>query len=215
MVNVFAGGFGSGKTEISLNLALRQAADKPVLADLDLVNPYFCSREMEQLLTENGITFIGPRSDLKLSDVPHVPASIIGFLKSERSMIIDVGGDEVGCWVLGYLSQYIKVRNYQMFLVLNPYRPFSDTAERVKELRSALEGASRLQFSAVVSNPNFSAATDLNSVLEGHELNKSFAEAIGLPIEFLAVEERFCREVEGVVQEKVMPVKILLRPDWV
>lgn len=215
MITIYVGGFGSGKTEISLNTALAKAADKPVLADLDMVNPYFCSREMEQLLTDNGVTFIGPRSDLKLSDVPHVPASIIGFLRSERPMIIDVGGDEVGCWVLGYLSKYIMIRDHAMYLVLNPYRPFSDTVERVTNLRMALEKASRLQFSAVVSNPNFSAATDIASVLEGHEINKSFAEALGLPIAFLAVDDRLIPEIEGLIQEKVMPVKILLRPDWI
>ncbi|MGE5397112.1 MAG: hypothetical protein ACM3MK_06190 [Chitinophagales bacterium] len=211
---IFAGGLGSGKTEMALNVTSEKAEQRPVLADLDLVNPYCCSREMEEKLQEKGITFIGPPPELRLSDVPFMPAGIIGYLKSDRLIVLDVGGDEVGCNVLGYLSRYISVRDYSMYLVINPFRPYARTMDHVIGLRNSLEKASRLKFSAIVSNPNLNLETLVDSVLEGHEINLRFARELGLPIAYLAVEEGLASEVIDKVKEKVYPIKIHLRPDW-
>lgn len=209
-----AGGLGSGKTEIALNMAFRAKDKRPLLADLDVVNPYFCSREMEDLLNDSGVEFIGPSKDRRLTDVPFIPPQIIGCLKAGRPMVLDVGGDEVGCAVLGYLSPYISVREYKMYLVLNPYRPFADRLEKVVELKEKLEKASRLRFKAVISNPNLNVATDVEAVLEGHATVKAFAAELGLPLAFLCVDEFLANAVRDMVWENVFPLKIYLRPQW-
>ncbi|MCR4399771.1 MAG: hypothetical protein QHH05_06125 [Syntrophomonadaceae bacterium] len=216
-VTIFAGGFGSGKTETAINYAIELAHrhQRVILADLDLVNPYFCSREAEAVLSRHGVRVVAPAAPLRLADVPQVPAETVGFLRAENEMVLDVGGDEVGAWVLGYLRQAIVTRPYRMLLVLNPFRPFATTVAGVAELRQALERASRIGFTGVVSNPNLASATDRAAIEEGHARVQEYARVLGLPVEFLVVEERF----RGAVSQEWagVPVRVITRylePEW-
>lgn len=216
-ITIFSGGFGSGKTETALNYALElsQVCERVVLADLDLINPYFCSRELEQVLRKQGVKLIAPIEQLRFGDVPQVPAEVVGYLGLDNEMVIDVGGDEVGAWVLGYLRGYIRERSYQMLLVINPYRPFSETLEGIRDLANALQNASRLQFTGIVSNPNLAASTDIDVILAGHARVQEFARGLGLPVKFLVVEERFFGPVARTAPDvNLKPIKLYLRPEW-
>jgi hypothetical protein len=224
LIEIFSGAFGSGKTEICLNMALELAGEHPVLADLDIVNPYFCSRERQGVLAAAGITYTGPSPAMSLADLPYITPAITGYIRSGRRLFLDVGGDQSGCAVLGYLSQEILTRPYCMNLVVNPFRPFAETEDQVARLRDALENASRLRFAAVISNPNLSAVTCADDVLAGHQLVAAMAVRLGLPLRCLAVEKKLCAEVqnrleaavtEGLLGEvKIYPVEMHLRPDW-
>lgn len=214
---IFAGGLGSGKSETALNYALElsRAREHVVLVDLDLVNPYFCSRELEQVLKEKGVKLIAPIEQLRFGDVPQVPADVVGYLGVENQMVIDVGGDEVGAWVLGYLRGYMRSRHYEMLLVINPFRPFSSDIKKIMKLREALERASKLHFTGVVSNPNLAASTSIETIMSGHKQVQEFTRALNLPIKFLVVQERFSSEVnEESVGVEVKPIRLYLRPEW-
>lgn len=224
MIEIMAGAFGSGKTEICLNMALEAAGRQPVLADLDVVNPYFCSREKQEALVAAGITYIGPSPGMSLADLPCISPGIAGYIRSGRLMFLDVGGDESGSAVLGSLSREILAGSYRMNLVVNPFRPFAETEEQIARLRDGLEYSSRLRFSCLISNPNLAAATRAEDVLEGHCRVKRMAARLGLPLRFLVVEKRLEREVRNRLREfqgrqgdqetEIYPVEMHLRPGW-
>lgn len=216
-VVIFAGGFGSGKSEIALNhaLLLAQESDEVILADLDLVNPYFASRDVRTTLEDAGVRLIAPSGELSFGDVPSIPGEIIGLLRQDNQMVIDVAGDEVGCMVLGYLSKYILARpGYEFFLVLNPYRPFAQDLPNVKELQERLEKAASLKFTGIISNPNLLYETTADLIRQGHGKVEGFARALGLPVIKLMVEQQFYPALISYYGEKLSVINLYLKPQW-
>ena len=186
---IFAGGFGSGKSEVALNFALEKAktSNSTILADLDLVNPYFASRELRIELEKEGIRLLSPQGDLSFGDVPNLPSEIIGLIRQDNVMFIDLAGDEVGALVLGYLSQYLMRRNYELFLVLNPYRPFANELHDLQELRDYLQRAAQLKFTGIISNPNLVEETDTEVIIKGHQRVVEFGNALDIPVKHIVV----------------------------
>lgn len=215
-VIIFAGGFGSGKSELVLNYAIQrsQKTANLILADLDLVNPYFASRDMRNSLEARGIRLVAPGGELSFGDVPSIPAETIGLLRGNDEIIIDLAGDEVGSLVLGYLSRYIKDSDYQFYLVLNPYRPFAQDLESVVELKQLLEGAAHMPFTGLVSNPNLMGETGLDTIRAGHQMVLTYAQAIQLPIRCLTVEDKFYNPLGNEYGEILQAIKLYLKPDW-
>ncbi|MEN6351796.1 MAG: hypothetical protein ABFD08_20720 [Syntrophomonas sp.] len=218
-LTIFAGGFGSGKTEVALNFALERAAfseaNKVILADLDLVNPFFTSRELKTRLEQSGVRLVGPSGELSFGDVPHLPQEIIGIIGQDNEMYIDLAGDEVGSLVLGYLSHYVKLRKkYDFFMVLNPFRPFACNLSSVMELKALLEAASRLKITGIVSNPNMVEETDIQFIADGHAMVQSYADAMQIPVKLLVVEERFYEQLFPLYGSLLKKIKLYLRPDW-
>jgi hypothetical protein len=215
-VIIFAGGFGSGKSELAINYALdrSQYAENIILADLDLVNPYFASRDVRDLLEASGIRVLAPGGDLSYGDVPGLPPEIIGFLRGNDEIIIDVAGDEVGSMVLGYLSRYIKDSDYQFYLVLNPYRPFAQDLETVTELKLLLENAARLTFTGLISNPNLMGETNPAMIRSGHQIVADYAQALRLPVIHLTVEEKFYHDLVCEYGTILQTITLYLKPEW-
>lgn len=219
-ISVFAGGFGSGKSEIALNFAL-DAAKKPIeegkviLADLDLVNPFFASREAKHQLEENGVRLLGPRADLIFGDVPQLPPEIIGIIGQDNNMVIDLAGDEIGSLVLGYLSSVIKMRDQMdFFLVLNPYRPFACDIDSVESLKNMLEAASKTKITAIISNPNLVEETDIEVIVKGHAKVQEYADHMHIPLRYLTVEERFYDQLLPQYGSLLRKISLYLRPGW-
>jgi len=216
-ITIFAGGFGSGKSEIALNQALKLARSESdiFLADLDMVNPYFVSRQLKSVIEEAGIRLLAPEGELSFSDVPAMPRQILGIIKQDNHMIIDVAGDDVGCLALGYLRQYIIARSgYEFLLVLNPYRPFSQDLPSVRLLIEQLQRAAGLRFTGIVSNPNLMVATTADTILSGHELVRTFSLAVGLPICCLTVEKRFYTSLYPLYGALLEAIELYLKPNW-
>jgi len=214
---IFAGGFGSGKSEIALNQALLLTRDfeDVILADLDLVNPYFASRDVRPLLEDAGIRLVAPSGELSFGDVPSIPGEIIGLLRQENNVVIDVAGDEVGSAVLGYLSKYILAREgYEFFLVLNPYRPFAQQVQSVRDLRMQLEKAASLKFTGIVSNPNLLGETTTDIIRRGHQQVAEMALALGLPVANLTVTKEFYPELAADFGDRLREIKLYLKPQW-
>lgn len=214
-VIIFAGGFGSGKSEIVLNYAMQriEKSSNLIVADLDLVNPYFASRDLRHELEGKGIRVVAPGGELSFGDVPSIPAEIIGLLQGDKEMVIDLAGDAVGSLVLGYLSKYIRKRDYEFYLVLNPYRPFAQDLESVMELKQLLEGAAHIAFTGIISNPNLLEETDLDIIQAGHEKVKSYARSIKLPVSCLTVETRFYDALSIEYGEKLQAIELYLKID--
>lgn len=215
-VVIFAGGFGSGKSELVLNYAIKKKDQSAhvILADLDLVNPYFVSRDIRSGLENMGIRVVAPGGELSFGDVPSIPAEMIGLLRQDNDMIIDLAGDEVGSLVLGYLSRYVKDRNYEFYLVINPYRPFAQDLESVMELKQLLEGAAHIPFTGIASNPNLLGETTLETIRAGHEKVRAYAREMNLPIRYLTVETKFYDPLVKEYGEVLQKINLYLKPDW-
>lgn len=215
--SIFAGGFGSGKSELALNYIMQTAKEVKnlVLADLDLINPYFASRELRSKLEQMGIRMVAPGGELSFGDVPSIPGEIIGMLRQDNHMVIDVAGDEAGALVLAYLNDYIVNRgNYDFLLVINPYRPFARDLNSITEMKERLESASRIKFTAIVSNPNLLEKTTVDTIRQGHMRVDEYAQALNLPLACLTVEKRFYNELLPDYKEIIKAVELNLRPDW-
>ncbi|MEA1960050.1 MAG: hypothetical protein U9N81_01950 [Bacillota bacterium] len=214
---VFAGGFGSGKSEIALNWALRRSAEseKVILADLDLVNPYVVSRSVKNKLESKGVRVIAPHDELSFSDVPSIPSEILGLLHEDNELIIDLAGDEVGSRVMGFLHSNISEEsNCEFYLVINPYRPFASNLEGILTLKELLESAAHRRFTGIISNPNLMAETNEEIIRKGHRLVEYYAREMDLPIRFLTVEDEFYRILKPEYKDLLECIQLYLKPTF-
>lgn len=185
-VTVIVGGYGSGKSEVAVNLARwrKQAGSRPVaLADLDLINPYFRSREAVRQLEALGIRTLVPPGEHCHADLPIVIPEVKGAIqRPEGYLILDVGGDDLGARVLSSLSDAFLANSYNMILVHNANRPFSNEVEGTQRIMREIESASRLRFSGVIANTHLMDDTTPETILDGLKVSREVAEAVGIPL---------------------------------
>ncbi len=190
---IIVGGYGSGKSEISVNLARRLAADSssPVaLADLDVVNPYFRSREAAAKLASFGVRTLVPPGTQVYADLPVVIPDIKREIERRTSrLILDVGGDDVGARVLSSLTESILPESYDMLFVVNERRPFTSDVAGAAKVMLEIEAASRLKFTGLIANTHLMTETTAEIVLAGLEMARQLSAKTGLPISFASVEK--------------------------
>jgi hypothetical protein len=165
---IIVGAYGSGKTEVSINLAVyMNRKGTPVrLADLDLVNPYFRSREARHVLGRLGIDLVLPASQYMQADLPILTPEVSGMLRHPSGLtLLDVGGDDVGATVLAALSDPLADQTPQVLQVINPHRPYTDTVQGCLDMRSAIEEKSKLGITGIVGNANLMDATGEQDIL--------------------------------------------------
>lgn len=183
-VTVFYGLYGSGKSEVAINYALRLAGcGHPVtLIDLDAVTPYFRVRDVRQELARGGVRVVAPKESLKGADLPVLPEGVRRVLShSQDHVVVDVGGDPTGSRVLGGLQDALPTTAKGLFVV-NFRRPFTRTAEDAREALDLVTKAAGLEASGLVSNTHLADLTGLEHVLEGLTMSRELAEITGLPV---------------------------------
>ena len=198
-LTLFAGHYGSGKTNIAVNYAMLLAKEgKSVcIADLDIVNPYFRTKDSERELTEQGVTLISSQYANTNVDLPAIPAESYRIVQDKSVFsVIDIGGDDRGAYALGRYVPAIKAENdYRMVFVLNRHRPLTATVEDAIAIMREIEAAAGLCFTCIVSNSNLGAETTKETVLESVEFAEAFSKATNLPIWFYTVEKRLAEEI--------------------
>ena len=191
---IIIGAYGSGKSEYSIHLARRfktQGLDV-VLADLDVVNPYFRSREMQDDFIQEGIDIIAPEGEYKHSDLPMISPRVKGAIQNKaKTVILDVGGDPAGCRTLGRFEEPIKTRGYSMLYIVNTMRPFTSTPEEIISMKEALEATSRLKITEIICNTNLMDETTVEIVLKGIKIVEKAAELSGLPFKTYLVLNKY------------------------
>ncbi len=216
-VLLIVGNYGSGKTEVAVNLAIRLSARRKVsIADLDIVNPYFRCREARDEMVSHGIRVINPEGEFHSADLPIILPEIRGaLLNREDMLILDVGGDDAGARVLGSLADVFVDGSYSMLQVINAKRPFTDSVEGCLKIGSEIEAASRLRITGLISNTHLMEDTDAATVMEGLRLTREVARRAELPVAFASVNEEL-REAPDL-QEADCPVLWIKRrmlPPW-
>jgi hypothetical protein len=188
-----AGNFGSGKTEVSVNLAIQLAATgrRVQIADLDIVNPYFRCREAKVLMEGHGIRVVIPPGAQAFADLPIILPEIRGMLQPTDGAIsiFDVGGDDVGARALAAFRPSVTGDDYELWQVINSKRPFTDTVEGCLAMRRDLESASRFEVTGLIANSHLIDDTTPEAVLEGWRLAREVSSETGLPVRAVTVME--------------------------
>ena len=215
-VSIITGHYGTGKTEVSVNLALALAAEgkRVMLADLDIVNPYFRSRERRPQLEAAGIQVISSPQACSDADVPALPAELLAILENRDVRgVLDIGGDPVGARVLARFQPKIIAEDYQLIFVLNANRPEVRTPEAAVAYLRAIEATTGLTCSGIVNNTHLCGETTPAEIRKGAALAEEVSRQTGLPILCHTAEERFLQDVSDL-REPVFPITINMKKPW-
>ena len=215
---VVVGNYGSGKTEVSINLAVhrKQAGVDVRIGDLDLVNPYFRTREAKGPLSEMGIEVVLPPDQYLQADLPILSPLVAGMIRRPAELtLLDVGGDDVGATVLATLEDAFKNRPVRVLQVVNPLRPFTETIQGCLKVREEIEQAAKLAVNGIIGNANLIDETSADDIYDGYEFVKRLSEQSGLALEFITA----ARELLPCVDIRrfscpVLPIERQLVPPW-
>ena len=208
-LTIISGHYGSGKTNIAVNIAkeLAQTKKNVALADLDIVNPYFRSKDSERELEEKGIRLICSLYANSNVDIPALPQEIYA-LTDDKSLtaVLDIGGDDRGALVLGRLADAIKNENdYEMLMVVNKFRPETKDADSAIEIMREIEFASKIKFTGIINNSNLGAETDENLILSSFSYAEEIAKKTGIPVVMTTVNEdvKINEDIPGLYKLKL------------
>ena len=210
-LTLFAGHYGSGKTNIAVNYALLLAAEGKdvVIADLDIVNPYFRTKDSEAVLKEAGVSLISPQFANTNVDLPALPAEAYRLVEDKSIYgIMDIGGDDRGAYALGrYVPAMKAENNYRMIFVANCYRPLTRTPEEALEVMREIEAACGLEFTDIVNNSNLASETTAETVLASREYVETLSRLSGLPLFATTAETKVAAELADKLPN-VLPLRL-------
>ena len=210
-VTLFAGHYGSGKTNIAVNYAvwLKNFGKDVVIADMDIVNPYFRTKDSRDVLEDNGIELISPEFANSNVDLPALPQEMYRVVQDKSKFaVLDIGGDDRGAYALGrYTPSILEENDYEMVFVANFYRPLTTTPEEALEVMREVEAAGGIPFTAIVKNSNIGWETTAEDVLATVSRAAQLSELSGLPILFTAAEAKVAPLLSEKL-ENVLPLHL-------
>ena len=212
---VLVGNYGSGKTELSLNLALDYAGKgSTALVDMDIVNPYFRSAEHKELLESAGVRVITPPYANTTVDVPTISAEIQCAFEYDHA-VFDGGGDPVGAAVFGSVLPYFEKSTTQVWYVVNARRPLQRSAEEIIGMMTQISARARMEITGIVNNTNLARETTADDLAYGLEVCGEIRKKTGIPIVFSVGTEEVIRAFsKRFSQEKTCTIAVYTRPDW-
>lgn len=213
---VICGHYGTGKTNFALNMALNAAAagKRVVIADLDIVNPYFRTSEYSATLENRGVKVISPSMAGTTLDTPSLSPELFSLFDSDSDLvIIDAGGDDVGAKALGRLAHRITEAGYEMLYVINRQRGFVSTPEQAIGIMREIESASHLRVTGIINNTHIASLTQPSTVLDSADYAAETAKLAGLPLVATTVPSKLAEQLSGKV-ENLYPVDIIVRLPW-
>ena len=216
-VLVLVGGYGAGKTQLSISLALKWAreAKRVALVDLDLINPYFRSREIAETLEAEGVEVIRPEGDLAFAENPSLPPQIDGALRDPtRRVVLDVGGNETGATIVGRYHTLLEAEDIAVLQVVNIFRPFSSTIEEIESLRLDMERKSHLKVQGWINNSNLLDWTTLEDWQSAAELMQTLVNQSKIPLETCGVNPKWAEKIGLRWEPNWIPVERYLSLGW-
>ncbi|MDR1893488.1 MAG: hypothetical protein LBQ61_02190 [Spirochaetales bacterium] len=218
-IRIFSGHFGSGKTEVAVNyvLRLKELFSRSLvgIADLDVVNPYFRSREKTALFQGRSIRLAATSVEALHGDSPAVSPDLLAFLEDPSwQAVLDSGGDPEGSRVLGRFAGKIREGDYDMFLVVNIRRPQTSRAEAALDLMGRLEKTSRLRVTGFINNSHLLKETRPEDLLAGAELLAEMTKKTGLPVRYTCAVPRIIEKLPTDIGGTLFPLELTMREDW-
>ncbi|HJV31239.1 MAG TPA: hypothetical protein VJ558_03525 [Bacillales bacterium] len=215
---ILIGHYGVGKTTLAVNLAYNfvHKHHQPIsLADIDVNNPYFRSRDWLTKLEENQVNVIMPELEIAYAEMPFLPKGIYSAIQNrEQKLILDVGGNDVGTTVLGSLAEQIKQVPYSLYFVVNTFRPGTETKDDIIEKYHQLESISRLQITHILNNSNIGAYTEASDIIESEAIVLAAAKELGVPFLGTTVESRLLEKVKDQMKATTFPIDQIDQLPW-
>lgn len=215
-ISIVTGHYGTGKTEFAVNLALAMAAEgqRVMMADLDIVNPYFRSRERKATLEQAGVRLISSSQACADADVPSLPAELLTILENrDLRGILDIGGDPVGARVLARFRPKIVAEDHQLIYVLNANRPEVREAEHAIAYLRGIEATTGLTCTGIVNNTHLCGETTAEEIRKGAALAADVSRQTGIPVLCHVAVEGLVPQVEDL-PEPVFPITIQMKKPW-
>lgn len=216
-ITVITGHFGSGKSEISINLAKKLNAEgkKVALVDIDIVNPFFCVRDFKDTLAKEGIDVIAAKPEWSNAELMVVPGEVSGiFVRRDTHFIMDIGGDDSGATVLGQYNGELLKTSYNMFFVINTQRPMTPDEKGIREYIRSIERSSRLKVTHLISNTNLSYETTVEEIIKGDEMVHALSEELGIPHLYTVVRRDLADLLKGQLNGEILPIDIFMKTPW-
>lgn len=216
-IRIITGHYGSGKTEFAVNytLGLAAAGLKTAIVDLDIVNPYFRSRQIEPYFEEKGIRVIASSIKGLSGDIPALSPEINAvFHDKSYHAVIDVGGDKAGATALGRYHEYLDREPYDMMFVLNANRSLTQDLDGAIKYIKAIEEGSRQKVTALVNNTHLCGETSVEDILKGQRLCEQVSEALGLPIKYIVVHKDLVSQLPKDLKGEVFPIELYMKKPW-
>jgi hypothetical protein len=192
---IIVGNYGSGKTEVAINLAVnrRRAGIDVRMADLDLINPYFRTREAGERLALLGIDVVIPPLKYFYADLPILSPGVAGLIrKPSRLTILDAGGNDAGAMVLAALGNSLKGKSLKMLQVVNPFRPFTETIEGCIKLKKEIEKAAKMSITGLIGNANLMDETTTEHIMKDMSLLRIYLKIRGWSLNLLLLRLIYC-----------------------
>ncbi|HHV98812.1 MAG TPA: hypothetical protein GXX36_04440 [Clostridiaceae bacterium] len=227
-INIFTGHFGSGKTEVAVNFAIKLSElsrkkfehsagidEKTAIVDMDIINPFFRTVDAKSELEKHGIWVISSIYANTNVDIPALPSEIYTlFEKKEYKVVFDVGGDDLGAKAVSRFRQEILSDDYELFFVVNVKRPMTDTPEKIKEMIYIIEESSGIKITKLVNNTNYLFDTTAEDIIEGHKMLEEVSKETGVPIAFASGLRKPLEEAGQVIKVPLLPIGKLIKLPW-
>lgn len=214
-LTLLCGHYGSGKTNVAVNLAfyLKEQYNNVVVADLDIVNPYFRTKDSIDDFKARGIELICSEYANTNVDIPALPANMYRLTADKDiTAVIDVGGDDRGAYALGRLVPEIKAENnFDMLMVINGYRPLTPDAQSTIEVMREIEEACKLKFTGLVNNSNIGEETTAEDIIKSIGYANEVSQASGLPIVMTSVKHELYDGLKDKI-DNLLPLALQAKP---
>ncbi|MGB4263362.1 MAG: cobalamin biosynthesis protein CobQ [Fervidobacterium sp.] len=207
----FIGLFGSGKTEVAINwaLELKKEHEKVAIIDGDIISPYFRTRDVAEELEKMGLVTVYPKGALRNADLPIITGGAIGYLSNQDyKTVLDVGGEENGIVVLGYLKPYLG--DAEISMVVNIARPFSSTVDGIISAYEQLRRVVGIRVDYLINNANLSYETTSELIVRGEEMLGKVSELIEVPVKFTVIPD-FINEDGKKFKYPIFKIKRFMR----
>lgn len=216
-IKAIVGHYGSGKTEIALNLAISAKAQgkRSCIVDMDIVNPFFRSAEQHQLLFDRGVELIHPPYALTGVDLPVLPPEVMRvFTQPDLCSVLDVGGDDAGAAALGGYKRHFELERADMYYVVNLFRPFSENADQITELLRRIQNRARIAPTGLINNANLGEWTDVEQITEGQRVLNEVSKRTGVPVVMITGKREVLSRLPGDIGAPLYPIARYLKPEW-
>lgn len=215
--HIITGNLGSGKTEFAINLAIKESLSnkKTALIDIDIVNPYFCSREYIEMLTSlYNITVIAPNPQLNNAELMILPSNIIASLNSNfDSIIIDVGGNFDGIKALIQFNNILKT-NYKMYYIFNTARPQTKNYHNAISQIKSFENLCNMKITDIVSNTHYGTNTKITDIIYGDSQSNLLSKALNISYSYLLCLKEFTPLLENLITNNIFEIDRKIKFPW-
>jgi len=216
-VRIITGHYGSGKTEFSVNYAmkLKEEKDRVAIADLDIVNPYFRSRERENEFLDKGIKVVYSNLKTQTLDLPSVSGEVDALIAmNDYNVILDVGGDNVGAKLLYKYKELLRDEEYDFFVVVNVNRPETSSVDKIKNYVRKIENAAGKRATALINNSHFLKATTVEDIISSQEIVEEASKQLEIPLRYISCMEHLAKELPEELRDKTFSLKLFMRDEW-